>query len=80
MKKENTNKSIFHNKQNDNLQRNTISRRQALIAMSAASGAVLIPDIEKIKPVIHNAVNEGMTEKDISNLINTVLKKYKKGK
>lgn len=36
--------------------------------------------IENIKPVIHNAVNEGMAGDDISNLINTVLKKYKKGK
>lgn len=36
--------------------------------------------IENIEPVIHNAVNEGMTGENISNLINTVLKKYKKGK
>ncbi|MFC1557997.1 FAD-dependent oxidoreductase [candidate division KSB1 bacterium] len=46
MKKEDESKFLSYNIKNYSLKGNTISRRQALIAMGAASGGVLIPDIE----------------------------------
>ena len=40
-------KTENNNKRNDNLLEKPLSRRQALIAMSAAPGTILIPDIKK---------------------------------